>query len=119
MTRRFQTHGAWPPGHLANPARIRHSAMHAPNRGALDRNGSADRCLWQGQQQKLNGKDGRAVTQTLKAIAQKNGWFSGTSLKLYRVVRRSANRRYLRNRWLPEHFGQNVPVAPSFFTVEA
>jgi hypothetical protein len=57
MTRRFQTHGAWPPGHLANPARIRHSAMHAPNRGALDRNGSADRCLWQGQQQKLNGKE--------------------------------------------------------------
>jgi hypothetical protein len=73
MTRRFQTHGAWPPGHLANPARIRHSAMHAPNRGALDRNGSADRCLWQGQQQKLNGKDGWAVTQTLKAIVRKNG----------------------------------------------
>ena len=71
-----------------------------------------------GQQQKLNGKEGWAVTQTLKAIAQKNGWFSGTNLKLYRVVRRSANRQYLRNRWLPENFGQNVPVAPSFFTVD-
>jgi len=40
MRRRFQAHRAWPPGHLANLARIRHQAMHAPNRGALDRNGS-------------------------------------------------------------------------------
>ncbi|MFY9139068.1 hypothetical protein [Zwartia sp.] len=40
MLRRFQAHRAWPPGHLANMARIRHQAMHAPNRGALDRNGS-------------------------------------------------------------------------------
>jgi hypothetical protein len=75
--------------------------------------------LWQGQQQKLNGKDGWVVTQTLKAIARKNGWFFGTNLKLYRVVRRSATRQYLRNRWITEHLGQNVPFAPSFFTVGA
>lgn len=53
MTRRFQAHGAWPPGHIANPTRIRLQALHAPNRGALDRNGRADHNLWKGQQQKF------------------------------------------------------------------
>jgi hypothetical protein len=71
--------------------------------------GAAAKVKWQ----RWSGGD-----PNLKAIAQKNGWFFGTNLRLYRVVRRSATRQYLRNRWLTEHLGQNVPFAPSFFTVD-
>ena len=80
MTRRFQTHGAWPPGHLANPARIRHQALHAPNRGALDRNGREVHTLLAGATQKFDMacagcallRRNRGVTRTAVAIAQKN-----------------------------------------------
>jgi len=42
-TRRFETHGASLPEHIADLPRIRRQAMQAPIRGALDRNGVADR----------------------------------------------------------------------------
>ena len=51
IIRRFETHGASPPKHIADQLRIRHQAMHAPIRDALDRNGVANHGLWPGQQQ--------------------------------------------------------------------
>ncbi|NDY82784.1 hypothetical protein G3I67_06010 [Orrella sp. NBD-18] len=81
MTRRFQTHGVWPLGHLANPARIRHQALHAPNRGALDRNGRDVHTLLAGATQKfaiacageaLSGTKPGGDPYCAAAIAQKN-----------------------------------------------
>gem|GEM_PF-1190735 len=77
--RRFVTHGATPPGRIADLARIRHQAMHAPNRGALDRNGVADHSFWQGQQQSLRQERWEGLPHNIKATCDMAVTIFGTN----------------------------------------
>jgi hypothetical protein len=71
--RRFETHGASLPGHIADLSRIRRQAMQAPNRGALDRNGVADRGFWPGQQQSYGKRTREGFTPKQQSHGQHDG----------------------------------------------